>query len=110
MNKLEVFRGITEAIVNGLSSNEREKDQKSNTKYYTKTLSNLLDKLFHYQDEDDDEVKEDRRMELVERIIGNNQKSTLNHMKKVLVKRDSIYQEDDQNHCQSYKAFNNLIN
>ena len=94
MNKLEVFREITEAIVNGLSSNEREKDQKSNTKYYTKTLSNLLDKLFHYQDEDD-EVKEDRRMELVERIIGNNQKSTLNHMKKVLVKRDSIYQEDD---------------
>ena len=95
MHKLDVFKQITDAIVTGLSSNEREKDQKSNTKYYTKTLSNLLDKLFHYQDDDDDEVKEDRRLELIEKIMGNNQKSTLNHMKKVLVKRDSIYQEDD---------------
>ena len=42
-------------------------------------------------------------------MIGNNQKSLLNVMKKELFKRDSTYQEVDQK-CQSFKSFNNLMN
>ena len=93
LNKLIVFKTITDQVVTGLSKCQRNKE--SNTKYYTKTLSNLLDKLFHQEDDDDDNINEDRRLELVEKIIGNNQKSLLNHMKKLLSKRDSVYQEDD---------------
>ena len=42
-------------------------------------------------------------------MMGNNQKSLLNVMKKMLYKRDQIYQEVDRN-SQSYKSFINLLN
>ena len=70
LNKLDVFKQITDQVVVGLSNCQISKE--TNTKYYTRTLSNLLDKLFHQEDDDDDQVQDDRRMELVEKIIGNN--------------------------------------
>lgn len=103
LDKLSIFGPITEQIVLGLDSLNQKK-QESNIKYYRKTLTNLLDKLFHPADDEEEGI--DRKGD---DMMGNNQKSLLNVMKKMLYKRDQIYQEVDRN-SQSYKSFINLLN
>ena len=67
-------------------------------------MTNLLDKLFHPADDEEEGI--DKKGD---DVMGNNQKSLLNVMKKMLYKRDQIYQEVDRN-SQSYKSFINLLN
>ena len=82
------FRRITDSIVTSLDA-FISKGQLSNSKYYKKTLTNLLDKLFQLEDDEDDLHEEKREADKM--IIGNNHKSLLNVMKKELFKRDSTY-------------------
>lgn len=104
LDRLSIFGQITEQIILGLDSLNQKK-QESNIKYYRKTLSNLLDKLFHPVEEE--EEGNEKRGE--GDPMGSNQRSLLNVMKKMLYKRDSTYQEVDKN-SQSHKSFINLIN
>ena len=92
LDRLSIFGQITEEIILGLDSLNQKK-QESNIKYYRKTLSNLLDKLFHPVEEE--EEGNEKRGE--SDPMGSNQRSLLNVMKKMLYKRDSTYQEVDKN-------------
>ena len=59
LNKLAVFKGVTEGIISILDQ-FIHKAQLSNAKYFKKTLNNLLDKLFQLEDEDD-EIHEENK-------------------------------------------------
>ena len=90
LQKLAVFRTITDSIVSSLDPFV-SKSQQSNSKYYKKTLTNLLDKLFHPEDDEDDLNDERRDVDK----MGSNQKSLLNSMKREIAKRDPTYTEVD---------------
>ena len=70
----------------------KSKEQDSNDKYYTNTLTNLLDKLFHPEEDEDDanDVKRDiNKMNMIE-----GQSGMLKQMKKQIFEVPSYVDVD----------------
>ena len=71
-------------------NNFTSRSQNHNSVYYKKTLKNLLNKLFHQGDEDDEEIDMIDKSEN-DKLTDAKSNSLLNQMKSKLFERDPSY-------------------